>query len=55
MSDTVTKYWEEQERFEPQEIKQHSEDVLNILDLFRLLEISDKVTVKRLIKTEKLL
>ena len=35
--------------------KEYSKEVLDILDLFRLLSIEDKVAVKRLIETEKLL
>ena len=35
--------------------KQYSKEVLNFLDFFRLLSIEDKIAVKRLIETEKLL
>ena len=35
--------------------EQYSKEVLNFLDFFRLLSLKDKVAVKRLIETEKLL
>lgn len=35
--------------------EQYSKEVLNFLDFFRLLSLEDKVAVKRLIETEKLL
>ena len=37
------------------EEKSYSKDVLDFLDAFRLLSIENKVAVKRLIETEKLL
>ena len=50
MSDTLKRYWEEEY---PQEVKDNklSEDVVNILETFKLLTIEDKIIVKRLIKT----
>ena len=50
MSDTVKHYWDEEY---PQEVKDNklSEDVVNILETFKLLTIEDKIIVKRLIKT----
>ena len=50
MSDSFKHYWEEEY---PQEVKDNklSEDVVNILETFRLLKIEDKIIVKRLIKT----
>ena len=52
MSDSV-KYWEEQD-LEPKQEKELSEDVVNILELFRLLSLEDKATAKRIIKGEKM-
>ena len=50
MSDTLKHYWEEEY---PQEVKDNklSEDVVNILETFRLLKIEEKVIVKKIIKT----
>ena len=50
MCDTLKHYWEEEY---PQEVKDNklSEDVVNILETFKLLTIEDKIIVKRLIKT----
>ena len=50
MSDTLKHYWEEEY---PQEVKDNklSEDVVNILETFRLLKIEEKIIVKKLIKT----
>ena len=50
MSDSFKHYWEEEY---PQEVKDNklSEDVVNILETFRLLKIEDTIIVKRLIKT----
>jgi len=46
-------YWEE--RLSEETEKQYSKEVLNFLDFFRLLKLEDKIAVKRLIETEKLL
>ena len=35
--------------------EQYSKEVLNFLDLFRLLNVEDKIAIKRLIETEKLI
>ena len=50
MSDTFKHYWDEEY---PQEEKDDklSKDVLNILEIFKLLSVEDKIVVKRLIKT----
>ena len=50
MSDTLKHYCEEEY---PQEVKDNklSEDVVNILETFRLLKIEEKIIVKKLIKT----
>lgn len=45
-------YWED--RLSEEE-KGYSKEVLNFLDFFRLLKLEDKIAVKRLIETEKLL
>ena len=52
MSDSV-KYWEEQD-LEPKQEKELSKDVVNILELFRLLSVEDKATAKRVIKEENI-
>lgn len=48
------KYWEEQ-NFEPREEEQLSKDVVNILDLFRLLSVQDKLKVRNLIREESII
>jgi hypothetical protein len=48
MSDTM-KYWEEQ-TFEPKEEEESSEDVVNILDLYRLLSVENKLKVRNLLR-----
>lgn len=50
MSDTLKHYWDEEYPQEEKDTKL-SEDVVNILETFRLLKIEDKIVVKRLIKT----
>lgn len=51
MSNSEIKYY--QEDYTEQKIEENlSEDVLNILQLFRLLSASEKVDVKRLIRKE---
>jgi len=55
MSDSI-KYWEEQS-FGEKEIKteeKHSQDVINIKELFRLLSVEDRILVKRIIAEEKI-
>ena len=44
-----------EDRLSEETEKQYSKEVLNFLDFFRLLSIEDKIAVKRLIETEKLL
>ena len=46
-------YWED--RLLEETEKKYSKDVLDFLDAFRLLSIENKVAVKRLIETEKLI
>ena len=60
MSDSV-KYWEEQnfgeQELRSKEIKteeKDSQDVINILDLFKMLSIEDKITIIRKLRQEKL-
>ena len=52
MSDSV-KYWEEQD-LEPKQEKELSKDVINVVELFRLLSTEDKAMAKRVIKEEKM-
>jgi hypothetical protein len=52
MSDTM-KYWEVQ-TFEPKEEEKLSEDIVNILDLFRLLSVGNKLKVRNLIINEEI-
>jgi hypothetical protein len=52
MSDTM-KYWEEQS-FEPIKEEKLSEDVVNILDLYRLLSVENKLKVRNLIRNEEI-
>lgn len=52
MGDSI-KYWED--RLEQETISNSfSNDVINILDLFKLLSTEEKLKVKRLIKEEKI-
>ena len=53
MSDTI-KYWEEQNLSPTESKKELSKDIINILDLFRLLSSEEKATVKRLIREENI-
>lgn len=48
------KYWEEQ-NFEPKEQEQLSNNVVNILNLFRLLSVQDKLKVRNLIREESII
>jgi hypothetical protein len=50
MSDTVKHYWDEEYPQEKIDNKL-SEDVVNILETFKLLSVENKIIVKRLIKT----
>ena len=54
MGDSVSKFFLDNSFLEePKEDKEVlSEDVVNILELFRLLSINDKITVKKLIRDE---
>ena len=57
MSDSVQKFYLDQESFGEQEIKteeKYSQDVINIRELFRLLSYNDKALVKRLIREENI-
>ena len=55
MSDSV-KYFMDNSYLEvPKEKEELSEDVVNIIQLFRLLSLNDKVEVKKLIRDENLL
>ena len=48
------KFWEEQS-FEPKKEEQLSKDVVNILDLFRLLSVGNKLKVRNLIREESII
>ena len=52
MSDSV-KYWEEQD-LEPKQKEELSKDVINILELFRLLSAESKVKVKQILRNENI-
>ena len=56
MSDSVTKYFMDNSYLEEpkQEDKELSKDVVNIIDLFRLLSSAEKLAVKRIIREEKI-
>ena len=56
MSDSVQKFYLDQESFGEKEIKteEYSQDVINIRELFRLLSYNDKALVKRLIREENI-
>ena len=54
---SVQKFYLDQESFGEQEIKteeKHSQDVINIKELFRLLSVEDRILVKRIIAEEKI-
>ena len=56
MGDSVQKYYMDNSYLEvPKEKEELSEDVVNIIQLFRLLSLNDKVEVKKLIRDENLL
>jgi len=46
-------FWEHN-LFEPKEEEKLSEDVVNILDLFRLLSTQDKLKVRNLLRNEEI-
>ena len=53
MGDSVQKYYMDNSYLEiPKESEEKSKEVVNILELFRLLSTERKVEVKRLIKLE---
>lgn len=53
MSSSVQKFYLDQEWFEqPKETEPLSKGVENILELFELLSVEDKVTVKKLLKNK---
>ena len=56
MSDSVTKYFMDNSYLEEpkQEDKELSKDVVNIIDLFRLLSSAEKLAVKRIIREENI-
>ena len=57
MSDSVQKFYLDQESFGEKEIKKkkkHSQVVINIKELFRLLSVEDRILVKRIIAEEKI-
>lgn len=58
MSDSVQKFYLDQESFGEQEIKEteekYSQDVINIKELFRLLSVENRILVKRIIAEEKI-
>ena len=57
MSDSVQKFYLDQESFGEKEIKteeKDSQDVINIKELFRLLSVEDRILVKRIIAEEKI-
>ena len=62
MSDSVQKFYLDQESFGEQELRskeikteeKYSQDVINIRELFRLLSYNDKALVKRLIREENI-
>ena len=57
MSDSVQKFYLDQESFGEKEIKteeKDSQDVIDILDLFKMLSIEDKITTIRKLRQEKL-
>jgi len=53
MSDSVQRFYSD-ESFGEKEIKNNSKEVQNILDIFRLLSVEDKISVKRLIREEEI-
>ena len=62
MSDSVQKFYLDQESFDEQELRskeikieeKFSQDVINIKELFRLLSVEDRILVKRIIAEEKI-
>ena len=61
MSDSVQKFYLDQESFGEQELRskeikteEYSQDVINIRELFRLLSVEDRILVKRIIAEEKI-
>lgn len=54
MGDSVSKFFLDNSFLEEQKIDKEvlSKDVVNILELFKLLSINDKITVKKLIRDE---
>ena len=57
MSDSVQKFYLDQESLGEKEIKteeKYSQDVINIKELFRLLSVEDKAIVKRIIREENI-
>ena len=62
MSDSVQKFYLDQESFGEQELRskeikteeKYSQDVINIKELFRLLSVEDRILVKRIIAEEKI-
>lgn len=57
MSSSPQRFYLDQESFGEKEIKteeKDSQDVMNILDLFKMLSIEDKITTIRKLRQEKL-
>ena len=55
MSDSVQKFYLDQDfGTEKVETEKDSQDVMNILDLFKMLSIEDKITTIRKLRQEKL-
>lgn len=55
MSDSVQKYFLDNSYLEvPKDKEELSKDVVNIIELFRLLSTEDKATVKRIIREENI-
>ena len=54
MGDSVTKYYQDDSYLEVPKKEEPTNEVLNILELFRNLSIEDKVNAKKLIREEKL-
>ena len=62
MSDSVQKFYLDQESFGEQELRSkeikteetYSQDVINIKELFRLLSVENRILVKRIIAEEKI-
>ena len=54
MTDTIRYYLDQDFGTEKVETEKDSQDVMNILDLFKMLSIEDKITTIRKLRQEKL-